>query len=60
MFKFGCGHGERQVHKSGISLQALNWSSSSPAHFLLERITGFAAEELETISGVNLILKALC
>lgn len=59
VFKFGCGHGERQVHKSGISLQALNRSSSSLAYFLLKHITGFAARELEAISGVNLVLKAL-
>lgn len=56
-YKFGCGHGERQVHKSGISLQALKWSSSSPAYFLLKHRTGFAARELETISGAHLALK---
>lgn len=56
---FGCGHGERQVHESGGSLQALNQSRSSPAHFLLKRITGSAARELESFLGVNLVLKAL-
>lgn len=45
------------MHKSGISLQALKWSSSSPAYFLLKHITGFAAREPGTISGVNLGLK---
>lgn len=58
-FKFGCGHGERQVHEYGISLQALNQSSSSLVDFLLKHITSFAAGERETISGVNLVLKAL-
>lgn len=58
-FKFGCGHGERQVHEDGISLRALNQSGSSLVDFLLKHITGFAAGERETISGVNLVLKAL-
>lgn len=47
------------MHKSGISLQAFKWSSSSPAYFLLKHIAGSAARELETISGVNLGLKVL-
>lgn len=58
-FKFGCGHGERQVHKSGISLQALKWSSSTPEYFLLKHRTAFAARELGTISGVNFGLEGV-
>lgn len=58
-FKFGCGHGERQVHKCGISPQALNQPSSSLVDLLLKHTTSFAARERETISGGNLVLKAL-
>lgn len=46
------------MHEYGISLQALNQSSSSLVDFLLKHITSFAAGERETISGVNLVLKA--